>query len=264
MIIDSGTARCTARQEKGGNMEARIHYTKAPITEAVIDLSVEIGSEEKPQSLNDFGSIIQADYPKKDMVLAIENRFEQVEGEASLSSNQSILGYRFISPDDKQIVQARLNGFTFSRLAPYEKWELFRDEAQRLWDIYKVSTNSKTINRVAVRYINRLDLPLPLDLKEYLLTAPELSPKLSQGLSDYFMQLQIPQEDIKAMLVLIEAIIPSSKENLLSVLLDIGLFSDVDFSATKDDHWRLLETFRVRKNEIFEACITDKTRELLK
>ena len=31
-----------------------------------------------------------------------------------------------------------------------------------------------------------------------------------------------------------------------------------------DDHWRLLETFRIRKNEIFEGCITDKTRELLK
>ena len=78
------------------------------------------------------------------------------------------------------------------------------------------------------------------------------------------MQLEIPQEDIGATLVLIEALIPSSKDNFLSVLLDIDLFSNVDFASNDDKHWSLLETFRSRKNEIFEACITDKTRELLK
>ncbi len=246
-------------------MEAKIHYTKAPITEALIDLRLDIDSEAGLSSLNNFGISIQAEYPKKGEMFSIENQIHIDQGETSLASNQTIFGYRFASPDDRQIVQARLDGFSFSRLAPYEKWEVFRDEARRLWDIYQAATNSKTVVRVAVRYINRLDLPLPLDdLKEYLLTAPEISPKLSQGLSDYFMQLQIPQEDVGATLVLTEASIPPFKDNLLSVLLDIDLFSNVNFSSIKDDHWRLLEAFRIRKNEIFEGCITDKTRELLK
>ena len=41
-------------------------------------------------------------------------------------------GYIFASSDERQIFQARLDGFSFSRLAPYDRWETFRDEARRL------------------------------------------------------------------------------------------------------------------------------------
>jgi uncharacterized protein (TIGR04255 family) len=68
-------------------------------------------------------------------------------------------------------------------------------------------TKPKLINRLALRYVNRLDLPLPVgDLKYYLRTVPEVSPDLPQGLSGYFMQLQIPQEDISAILILNQAL----------------------------------------------------------
>ncbi|MEH2295070.1 TIGR04255 family protein [Nostoc sp.] len=246
-------------------MEDKIHYTKAPITEAVIDLSVDISFEGGVSSLSNFGHLIEGEYSKHGDLINLENKIQIGQDGTSVAANQTVFGYRFLSSDNRQIVQARLDGFSLIRLAPYEKWEIFRDEARRLWNLYQVATNTKTVTRVAVRYINRLNLPLPLnDLKEYLLTAPEISPKLSQALSDYFMQLEIPQEDIGGTLVLIEAIIPPSKDDLVSVLLDIDLFSNVAFSSTEDDHWNLLEAFRIRKNEIFEACITDKTRELLK
>lgn len=246
-------------------MEGKIHYAKAPITEAVIDLRIEEPIDGGLSSLNNFERSIQGQYLKSDEIVNFEGRFEISKGETSIASNSTVLGYRFPSADNRQIVQARLDGFSLIRLAPYQKWEIFRDEARRLWNLYQVATNTKTVTRVAVRYINRLDLPLPLtDLKEYLLTVPEISPKLSQALSDYFMRLEIPQEDVRGTLVLIEAIISPSKENLVSVLLDIDLFSNSAFSSTEDDLWNLLEVFRIRKNEIFEACITDKTRELLK
>lgn len=246
-------------------MEAKINYTKKPITEALIDLRIKMPVDGGLSSLKNFGHHIQAEYPKQNEIVVLENQIHIGQDGASTSANQPVLGYRFLSPDDKQIVQARLDGFSFSRLAPYQEWETFRDEARRLWDIYQIATDSKTVSGLTVRYINRLDLPLPFnDFKEYLLTIPEISPKISQGLSDYFMQLKIPQEDVGAMLVLTEAIIPYSKDDMISVLLDINLFADVDFYSNGDDHWRLLETFRIRKNEIFEGCITDKTRELLK
>lgn len=245
-------------------MEENI-YTKAPITEAIIDFSVEMSFEGGLSSLNDFGQRIQGEYSKRGELVNLENQIHIGQDGTSVAASQTVFGYRFSSADNRQIIQARLDGFSLTRLAPYEKWEIFRDEARRLWSLYQVATNTKNVTRVAVRYINRLDLPLPLnDLKEYLLTAPEISPKLSQALSDYFMQLQIPQEDVGGTLVLIEAIIPPSKDNFVSVLLDIDLFSNIVFSSTEDGLWNLLEAFRIRKNEIFEACITDKTRELLK
>ena len=49
--------------------------------------------------------------------------------------------------------------------------------------------------RMAVRYINRLDLPGPgVDLKEYLKTWPEASADLAQPLASFLMQLDDPAE----------------------------------------------------------------------
>ena len=245
-------------------MQTQRHYTGTPITEALIDLGVESLSEMTLSILRGLQRSVESDYPVCGEIFAVEGQIQAGSSVSAIASQTSI-GYRFSSGDGKQIFQARLDGFTFSRLAPYDKWEPFRDEARRLWELYRAVANPKSVNRVAVRYINRLNLPLPLsDFKDYLRTVPEVSPDLPQSLSDYFMQLHIPQEDLEGMLLLNEAIIPPPADNVVSVLLDIDLFCNVNFSGNEDTHWNLLEKLRVRKNEVFEACITDKTRRLIK
>lgn len=244
-------------------MQQSRHYTKASITEAVIDLQVEVPSEVTLSTLKNLQRSIELEYPVCEDMVTFQGQF-QVGPSLAATASQSPIGYRFSGSDRKQIFQARLDGFTFSRLAPYERWESFRDEARRLWGIYQVAISPKTVKRVAVRYINRLDLPLPLnDFKDYLRTVPEVSPDLPQGLSSYFMQLQIPQEDLNGMLVLNEATLPPT-EDVVSVLLDIDLFCQVNLPSVENAQWDLLEKLRVRKNQVFEACITDNTRRLLK
>lgn len=244
-------------------MQPSKHYTKTSITEAVIDLRVEIPSEITLSTLKSLQRDVELEYPMCEEMVTFQGEF-QAGSSITATASQTPIGYRFISEDNKQIFQARLDGFTFSRLAPYEKWESFRNEARRLWNIYQVAINPKSLNRVAVRYINRLDLPLPLnDFKDYLRTVPEVSPDLPQGLSNYFMQLQIPQEDLNGMLVLNETIIPPPEDNVVSILLDIDLFCQVNLPGDKNVQWDLLEQLRIRKNEVFEACITDSTRKLI-
>ncbi|MCO6459644.1 MAG: TIGR04255 family protein [Pirellulaceae bacterium] len=76
-------------------------------------------------------------------------------------------------------MQSRVNGFTFSRLAPYESWEPFRHEARRQWEVYRNRLNPQGVARIAVRCINRIDLPGDsVDLKEYFRTSPEIAPEL--------------------------------------------------------------------------------------
>lgn len=249
-------------------MQLSKNYTKPSITEAVIDFKVDFPINIDISVLKELQHKINTDYPvcEEIVILSVQGQI-QTAPSLEATATQSLVGYRFLSSDGKQIFQARLDSFTFSRLVPYNGWEKFRDEAKRLWNMYRHLTNLKSVNRVAVRYINRLDLPLsidlPLDLKDYLRTVPEVSSDLSKGLSGYFMQLQIPQEDLQAMLVLNEAIIPPSKENVVSVLLDIDLACDVNLSNNENAEWDLLEKLRIRKNEAFEACITDNTRRLL-
>ncbi|MBD1929795.1 TIGR04255 family protein [Trichocoleus sp. FACHB-90] len=241
-------------------------YTKPSITEAIIELQAKISSEVALSTLEDIQRSVESEYPLCEQMMSLEAGVQQGEGDSlEATASQSCIGYRFWSKDRKQMFQARLDGFSFHRLAPYEGWETFRDEARRLWNIYQGSVNPKIISRVAVRYINKLDLPLPVnDFKDYLRTVPEISPDLPQGLSDYFMQVKIPQKDLNGMLVLNEAIIPVQRDDVVSVVLDINLSAYVELSANEDEYWKFLEQLRVRKNEIFEACITDNTRRLLK
>ena len=62
------------------------------------------------------------------------------------------------------------------------------------------------------------------DFKDYLRTLPEVSPEMDQGLSNFFMKLQIPRPEIKSTLVIQEAIIPPPNPSVVSILLDIDLY----------------------------------------
>src|ERR1700722_8751627 len=115
-------------------MQSPPHYANAPITEAIIDvrfsplksvhlttvLTTHLGEEER--------------YPKSNSMFVMSGslKFEPGATIAETTQNEKI-GYRFESADGKGIWQARLDGFTYSRLAPYESWPPFAAEANRLW-----------------------------------------------------------------------------------------------------------------------------------
>ncbi|MBX3439830.1 MAG: TIGR04255 family protein, partial [Planctomycetaceae bacterium] len=183
--------------------------------------------------------------------------------EIQASASQSPIGFLFMSQDEKQIFQARLDGFTMSRLAPYESWDPFCCEARRLWELYRNEVRPEQVLRLAVRYINRIDIPTPFDdLSQYLRTFPEISRDLPQALSGLFMRLTIPQPDIESVVLLNEVLIEPAKPEVASVILDIDLIRETTPPQDDERIWTFVEVLRQRKNEVFEACITDKAREL--
>jgi uncharacterized protein (TIGR04255 family) len=237
------------------------HYARSPIIEAIIDFQVEL-----PQGveLSDLERCQDTGYPSKKALNVTRDRVEYERDGSTVTTSQQ-RGFLFTSVDQKQLFQAHFDGFTVHRLVPYQGWEHFRDEARRLWDIYRQRARPRKVERVAVRYINRFDLPLPVvELKDYLRTSPEVSPDLPQGLEGFFFQLTIPQRDIKSTLLLRETAVPPAAPGLASVVLDIDLFRSADIPTDDAAMWAFLETLRVRKNEIFEACITDRTREVIR
>ncbi len=245
----------------------RMHYTRAPILEAVIDIHVRLPAAVLLEQLaqiewgEEHGSFGEP-RPR----LRGDVRFGGGAEGPTITASQSQIGFTFGDVERTRIVQARLDGFAFSRLAPYDRWEPFCEEARQLWERYCAAVKPLGVTRVAVRYINRLELPLPLkNFRNYLRTFPEVSPDLPQGLSSFLMQLQIPQEDIAdGVLILNEGILESTDPNVAAVLLDIDLFRPVAMPVSGTDVWDALEELHNRKNEVFEASITDRTRELIR
>jgi uncharacterized protein (TIGR04255 family) len=246
-------------------MSPRHHYSQAPITEALIDIRVQLPGGVGLDRLERLHEDVRPDYPGKARRSLAKGRFGLEGKQVSASASSEPAGFLFKSSDAKQIVQVRLDGFTMSRLAPYENWEPFRDEARRLWRIYRSELKPSAVIRLAVRYINRIDIPLPFDdLKTFLRTVPEVSPAMPQALSGLFMQLTIPQADIDCTMILTEALIDPSRPGVASVILDIDLFRPERVPQDEHSLWECFELLHDRKNQIFEACITEETRKLIR
>jgi uncharacterized protein (TIGR04255 family) len=241
------------------------HYLKPPITEAIIDLRVDLPESTTIDDLERIHVGLETAYPTKKKRIYGEVRAQIGDHGAVAAATSKQDGLLFSTQDGTYVFQARLDGFTMSRLAPYDRWEPFRDEARRLWDVYRAVAKPTKVTRLAIRYVNRLDLPLPVaDLKQYLRTVPEVSPELPQNLAGYFMQLRIPLDDIKSFLLVNQAIIDPARPGVASVVLDNDIFRVDDIPADEQGLWDFFEVLRQRKNDVFEASIANQARELFK
>ncbi|HEX4341546.1 MAG TPA: TIGR04255 family protein [Polyangiaceae bacterium] len=232
------------------------HYAHAPITEAVIDFGVQLSADPTAENL---GEIRDESYAQRDPVFMGHVQF----GSGTTSATQQALGWRFRSADGPYIYQVRTDGFALSRLTPYENWDNFSSEARRIWDKYRAVAKPITVQRIALRYINRIDIPLPLnDFGEYLQCSPSVSPHLPQGLSNYLMSLTIPLDELVTVVVNEAILNQVTKPNAVSILLDIGVSQSLSLPFEEEALWERFGYLRKVKNHVFEACITDKTREL--
>ncbi len=253
-------------------MTERVHYANAPITEAVIDLRTAHAQDFAVADLGAIGEAIADRYPTQEPMYLHSGQisFQQPEDPIRVETTHQQGGFVFTSQNKQQIFQARTDGFTFSTLAPYDRWETFRDEARSLWELYRPIAKVESITRAAVRYINRIDIPSTstVKLEDYLRTYPEVSADMpnSGTIGNFFMQLQLWQGDLDCVLIVNETPALPPDDETTSIQLDFDLFRELVEPWTADEDaaaWRFLEQLHDRKNEVFEATITDATRRLI-
>jgi len=243
-------------------------YPRAPITEAIIDFQISPAAGCGQDGLATIVKTFLADYPEVNERFRGSLIVEFPVGEGGgtpveASPRSSVQGFVAFSAGKERAFQARLDGFSASKLAPYKTWEDFRDEARRLWLGYKQVTNPGFIRRIGLRYINRIDVPLPCtDIKEFVRTTVEVSPQLPQAVTHFYMQLHLPQPDLNANCIINSALLPRSTLMFLPVLFDIDLVRETNVPQDEIEIWELLDKMRTRKNEIFEGSITDRARSL--
>jgi uncharacterized protein (TIGR04255 family) len=246
------------------------HYENAPITEALIDIRVEVASELRFEDLQAFRKHVAPDYPREETRSIAEGMF-QFGPSIRASATQKPWGMAFWNATNTQVLQVRLDGFTLSRLKPYQDFEHLRDEARRLWNIYRDLVRPKRVTRVAVRYINQFNIPTigvaKIEAEDYFNVFPRITDKLPSELRDfgpYLMNLHLHQPDLKGMLVLNEVMTPPALPETISIVLDFDLYVEDPPVTNEPDLWAFFDRLRERKNIYFEACITDKARELIR
>ncbi len=243
-------------------------YKSPPITEAILDIRASLPSDVTIEHLLTYHEEIKNLYPEKEQRMSWTGGFEFKPGSAPKIAAPSggPDGYFFRSPSNSKIVQFRRDGFTFNKLKPYAKWEALRSEAKVHWERYLQIARPYEVTRLALRYINKIQIPLPFkDFKEYVLTIPDIAPGLPNAMSNMIMQLVIPNNQIDATANITETIEPTKAgQSFLVFIFDIDVYRKVALKPDDGKIWAILEELRVFKNQIFKKSLTDKCKELFK
>jgi uncharacterized protein (TIGR04255 family) len=243
-------------------------YKSAPIMEAVIEVRIMPVESFKDEGLKELGESLRAEFPKQVEMRRVEMGFALGAGpeqQANFSTHNTPFGLRLSKDKDSRVLQVRRDGFAYSHLAPYTDWATFRGEAYPLWERYRRVAAAGALARCGLRYINRIDIPgEKVEIEDYFALYPKIPSAMpNPDIAGMLMNLTMPQPDLECGATVTQALAGPAKKGHVSVILDIDLFRENLVKWSDSDVWSYFDKLRHRKNEMFEGCITDRTRELI-
>lgn len=237
-------------------------YERAPITEAVVEFrsATSVDDKKRKKGVKQLGRNYSKSEPLKQQT--VEVKF-QPSG-SPLTTTTDVIVDKYSSDDMTQQLLVSDVSFLVSQLAPYPGWNQFEQRIRRDWDTWRSCVGFREINRIGVRYINRLDLPFKDEVvhhEDYVTVYPAL-PKLFNSISKHSVNVSLNLADIQSTLNLTSAVVPSPLPNHLSIVVDLDIVKNCKEPPNDEELFLFINQARTKKNEIFEACITDKSREL--
>jgi len=236
-------------------------YKRPPITEAVIEMRFSSVIEEP--TLLKVSKKFEKNYSRLEPIKSHGLETNVINGE-SITNIITKTDYRLSSQDISQILILRQSAFVLSQLAPYKSWDYLISRFERDVKLHLKHAGYCPITRIGVRYINRIDIPKTGSLiheAEYLNIYPK-HPDILNPLLSYSINSRSELEDIKSLLTINSAVVNSPLPENISIVVDQDIVRETDLPQNTKDIIDFLHEVRIKKNSVFESCITDKTREL--
>jgi uncharacterized protein (TIGR04255 family) len=239
----------------------------APIIEAVIDFRAKLPGNFDTSQLRAAALKIRDEYPTTEERNSFQAMVQLDPRKPTVSTQPpKFFGLFLKAPDQKQIAQFRVDGFAFSRLQPYTRWQEVVKEASRLWQVYTADCSPIAVTRIAVRYINRMEIPYgQFELSDYLTAPPAVPPDLAfpSVMTGYSHRILITNQERGLNATIIQASEPVNELDKSILILDIDAYKSGEFNID-GSLFSILEELRNMKNDIFFKSITEKTVELFK
>jgi uncharacterized protein (TIGR04255 family) len=235
-------------------------YSNPPITEAIIEIrhSQPHDPSKLKKAVKRFRKIYANYTPMSELQVKVE-----IQGATPVTNATPQNYHRLSSSDMTQMLTFKGQNFTVSQLAPYQGWDEFFNRFKRDFEEWKKQTGYQEIVQIGVRFINRIDIPLdkPVTVYEKFLNVYPLLPSLIEPISHYAIQVEQPLNDLGCILRLNSAVVKSPLAEHISIVVDQDIIKKDSPPQKEIEIYSLLNEIRVKKNEIFEACITDRARE---
>jgi len=235
-----------------------------PIAEAAIYWRAEPLTPIKPSELLSTLKERLSDYPNVAPQHELTVKHQVGPQGTQLNQSQTWEAFQLSHQSEPYVCQFRRDGLVVSRLPPYEDWTPFRDEALRLWAIYREITEPPEVKRVGVRYINLVPVDSVSEALELLQHPPEFPGDLPLPLENWVHQsrFSVPGENLLVNLVQTVQAAPPDGQSKLNLILDFDIFStnqrvSVDDLETGD----LFPKMRWLKNRTFFRTFAPKAIE---
>jgi uncharacterized protein (TIGR04255 family) len=239
-------------------------YKYPPVTEAVIGINfAEDLSKAQLKSVSDkLAKNYPIHQPIQNFSVNLDLRPEAGKNHKSITQ-VAAEGHRRSTHDMTELALALPNSLVVSQLAPYPSWATFSKRFMRDWKLFKTTLGYREIKRIGVRYINRIDIPAAGELvhhEQFLNVFPQI-PDMLNPLMAGAVQTISYFEGIKCRLNLNSGVVESPILKHTSFLLDLDVVREIDVPQKDADIFELLEVMRLKKNQVFEACISQRARD---
>ncbi len=233
-------------------------YSHAPIVQAIMEFRLPKEREVKLDRAKRAANIFLAKgmATSQDFTAYLAQISPQ---EASIHGEQQ--GKVLFSEDNRFEVRCLTNAFAFIQNSPYRDWWYFEEHARNNWDIYSAA-GFVAPNRLGVRFINSISVPVGAKFSDYLTYYPVLGQALPQGFDAVDMRVQVPVPETDYSVGIIHHFAPRG-DSTANILIDIDVFVSAP-SFSEEDIWSRVKVMRRIKNWFFEGIITEAVRETIR
>jgi uncharacterized protein (TIGR04255 family) len=237
-------------------------YRNPPIVEALCEFRFEPGA---PWDMAIPGLVyerIRDNFPKRRQVQSFEVSVAagpEGIGQQVLTADRM----QFLREDEKALIQVGPNLLAVNHLKPYPTWQAFLPLIRQGFESYLTSANPKGIQRIGLRYINRIELPGErVELADYFAFRPFVGERLPQDYGPFIVGIQIPFEDSRDVLRLQLASAAPETPDAIAVMLDLDYFLIRPGGVSQDEVFEWIDIAHSHVEDVFEACITDRLRQM--
>lgn len=241
------------------------HLDHAPIVEAILEVRAQAST---PWEESTIATIVQQKIPDYPNVQPVQTIRHELKMEAGQKPEQKVsdLGWRGLrceTEDKLQVAQFYRDSFVFSRLQPYEDWDAFCSEALRLWTFHRSMAKPEQVDRLGLRFINRIRVPQgkSFDLDDYLTAAPQPPAGIDFPFVSFLHQdsFMVPGHPYG-----VNMIKTVQEAGGIWLILDIDVFTTQPVQVEEVEQSDYLRNMRWLKNKFFFSSITEKAKEELK
>ncbi len=242
------------------------HLPRAPVVEAVVDIRCRPSKPLEEDSLRSTLKDRLKGYSYHDSQREFEGEMKIEPGKPVSQTvwDRGWKGLRFKSSDGRHIVQFNKTGFVFSRLHPYQNWAQLTDEALGLWEHFCQIAQPVDIQRIGLRFINRIPLPEgSLKLSDFISPAPAPPRELPLPSYGFMYQDTLVVPGHPYAINVVRTIQPRTAENpQVAIILDIDVFTSQSFPLDSARLLKHLKEMQWLKNKVFFGSVEEKALEL--